>query len=87
MAAPKTPAVVLLGSTSIRPAGAQGGGLPAGALHLVDGWDALCGGGRVRFVFPGRAVGDGTCPECLQARVPKPRPARTRSQQSGARAS
>src|SRR4051812_43909471 len=78
MPATKRPAsdlVVLLGSTSIQPAGQHGACAPAGALHLVAGWDALCGSGRVRFVFPGRAAADGTCPDCVQATRPKPRTA------------
>jgi len=73
---PEKPAagvVVLLGSTSIQPDGRAFGSAPAGSLHLVDGWDALCGSGRVRFVFPGRVAAEDTCPECVQATRPKPR--------------
>src|SRR3954471_17161364 len=86
MAAPKTalktsaqssaqPAVTVidLGSTSIQPGGMHAPAVPAGTLHLVDGWEPLCGGERVRFVFPGRqAPGDTPCPPC--ARAPRPRP-------------
>src|SRR3954454_20807118 len=89
MAAPKTalkttlkttakPAVTVidLGSTSIQPGGMHAPAVPAGTLHLVDGWDPLCGGERVRFVFPGRqAPGDDTCPACVQATLPRPRAA------------
>ena len=81
MAAAKTTAkpagtVIYLGSTSIQPGGTHAPAAPAGTLHLVDGWDPLCGGERVRFVFPGRpAEGDVTCPDCVQATLPRPRPA------------
>ena len=79
-ASSRTPAkpravVALVGSTSIQPVGTSGSGAPAGALHLVEGWDAICGEGRVRFVFPGRTAAESTCPACVQATLPKPRPA------------
>jgi hypothetical protein len=68
--------VIDLGSTSIQPGGIHGPAAPSGTLHLVDGWEPLCGGERVRFVFPGRrSAGDDTCPACLQATPPQPRPA------------
>ena len=86
-AKPAADVVVLLGSTSIQPAGRQGGSAPAGSLHLVDGWDALCGSGRVRFVFPGRVAAEDTCPECVQATRPRPRPAARPATRSRARAS
>ena len=82
MAAPKasaasTPVTVIdLGSTSIQPGGIHAPAEPSGTLHLVDGWAPLCGGERVRFVFPGRqAAGDLTCPACVKATLPRPRPA------------
>lgn len=69
-----------LGSASIRPAGVHGSAAPAGPLHLVDGWEPLCGAERVRFVFPGRAPeGDDTCPACVQATLPRPRARATRT--------
>jgi hypothetical protein len=79
-AATKAPvALPDVGSTSIQPGGLNGPALPAGTLHLVEGWEPLCGGERVRFVFPGwDTPGDRTCPACVQATLPRPRPA-TRS--------
>jgi len=40
--------------------------LPTGVTHLVDGWQPLCGGPRVRFVFPGCTVDDAAdlCDAC-----------------------
>lgn len=67
--------VIDLGSTSIQPGGMHAPALPAGTLHLVDGWEPLCGGERVRFVFPGRQAADDTCPACVQATLPRPRAA------------
>jgi len=68
--------VVDLGSTSIQPGGRQAPAAPAGTLHLVAGWEPLCGGERVRFVFPGRPVpGEDTCPACVKATLPRPRTA------------
>ena len=68
--------VVDLGSTSIQPGGIQAAAAPAGTLHLVAGWEPLCGGERVRFVFPGRPVpGEDTCPACVKATLPRPRTA------------
>jgi hypothetical protein len=88
MAAPKTalktalkttakPAgtVIDLGSSSIQPGGMHAPAVPAGTLHLVDGWEPLCGGARVRFVFPGRQAADDTCPACVKATLPRPRAA------------
>src|SRR3954471_18134295 len=86
MAAPKTalktsaqssaqPAVTVidLGSTSILPGGMHAPAAPSGTLHLVDGWEPLCGGERVRFVCPGRqAPGEATCPACVKATLPRP---------------
>ena len=92
-AAASIPADALnLGSTAIQPAGVNTPAEPAGTLHLVDGWEPLCGGDRVRFVFPGRQVaGDRTCPACVQATLPKPRtaarPAARPAARSRARAS
>ena len=94
MAATKTPASIAaatetavngheFGSTAIQPAGVRGHSAPAGTLHLVRGWDPLCGADRVRFVFPGRApVADETCPECVQASLPRPRAPRSRARAS-----
>lgn len=49
----------------------QGRAVPAGTTHLVEGWEPICGGGRVRFVFPGRVVDlPATCPDCAQAVAP-----------------
>jgi len=74
--APTPVAVRVLGSTSIQPGRHNGPAAPAGTLHLVEGWEPLCGGERVRFVFPGRhADAPETCPECLKASLPRPRPA------------
>src|SRR3954470_2208044 len=71
--------VVDLGSSSIQPGGMHAPAAPAGTLHLVDGWEPLCGGERVRFVFPGRqAAGDDTCPACVKATLPRPRAAARR---------
>lgn len=71
------------GSTAIQPAGVRGTAAPAGTLHLVRGWEPLCGADRVRFVFPGRApVADQTCPECVQASLPRPRAPRSRARAS-----
>lgn len=66
-----------VGSALIAPS-AQGPAGPAGTTHLVEGWESICGGGRVRFVFPGRVVDLATtCPDCVQAvapaQVPVPR--------------
>jgi hypothetical protein len=46
---------------------------PAGVTHLVDGWQPLCGAGRVRFVFPGRSVDAVTevCDDCRAVATPK----------------
>lgn len=63
-----------VGSLSLVPAGRDGGAEPGGTLHLVDGWEPLCGGQRVRFVFPGRVVeADKACPECTAATMPRQR--------------
>jgi hypothetical protein len=57
--------------------------LPAGVTHVVDGWQPVCGGPRVKFVFPGCTLDDVTeiCDACAgQAavrRVPRQRPAST----------
>lgn len=68
--------VIDLGSTSILPGGMHAPAAPSGTLHLVDGWEPLCGGERVRFVFPGRqAPGEATCPACVKATLPRPRAA------------
>ena len=91
-----------VGSASIAPA-TRGQAAPAGTLHLVKGWQPVCGGDRVRFVFPGRDAGtDATCPACTRAAAassvvaatPRPRSstrtattARTATTRSRARAS
>jgi hypothetical protein len=63
-----------VGSTSIVPVDARGTAGPGGTLHLVDGWEPLCGGERVRFVFPGRDVDAGAaCPQCAAAATPRQR--------------
>src|SRR3954447_4463315 len=75
--------VIDLGSTFIQPGGMHAPAAPAGTLHLVDGWEPLCGGERVRFVFPGRqATGDDTCPACGRPPPPRPRAA-ARSRAAG----
>jgi hypothetical protein len=65
-----------LGSVTLVP-GSRGSAAPAGTTHFVDGWEAVCGSGRVRFVFPGRGNDLGaSCPECVQAvAVPRQRTA------------
>jgi hypothetical protein len=52
--------------------------LPIGVTHVVDGWDPLCGGPRVRFVFPGCSLDDApeVCDACAgpaTRRVPRQR--------------
>src|SRR5436853_439879 len=66
MAAVQTPTATFdVGSLSIVPAGSNGSSAPAGTLHLVHGWEPLCGGERVRFVFPGRRVDTAAaCAKC-----------------------
>lgn len=65
-----------VGSVSIVAGGARGSAAPAGTLHLVHGWEPLCGGERVRFVFPGRGVdASEACPECAAAVMPRQRTA------------
>lgn len=54
-----------LGSTLIAPS-TKGPANPAGTTHLVEGWQPVCGGDRVRFVFPGRGVDAATCPDCAE---------------------
>jgi hypothetical protein len=56
---------------------------PDGIVHLVDAeWDAACGAGRVRYVFPSRADDPGVqwCAKCVTAltrpRVPRQRKSR-----------
>lgn len=72
-----------VGSTALEPAGVRGTGAPAGTLHLVRGWEPLCGADRVRFLFPGRApVAEETCPECVAATLPRPRAPRARANAS-----
>lgn len=42
---------------------------PGGLTHLVEGWHPVCGGDRVRFVFPNRSldeVGE-VCDDCRAA--------------------
>jgi hypothetical protein len=74
MAATNTrPTVLEVGSALLLPS-VQGPAAPAGTAHLVDGWQPICGGDRVRFVFPGRDVDLGTiCPDCTQAVAPRQR--------------
>jgi hypothetical protein len=72
-AAKKSAADLTVGSTGVASA-RDGRSEPAGTSHLVDGWDSVCGAGRMRFVFPGRAAdGGATCPDCVAAVVPAPR--------------
>jgi hypothetical protein len=52
--------------------------LPVGVTHVVDGWDPVCGGARVRFVFPGCTLDDApeVCAACAgpaTRRVPRQR--------------
>jgi len=65
---------LVLGADGVAPD--RGGAVkPAGTVHVVDGWQPLCGVGRVRFVFPGRApeqIEDNGCAECLAAVAPVP---------------
>ena len=84
-----------VGSALIAPS-TKGPADPAGTIHLVDGWQPVCGGARVRFVFPGRVLEAATCPDCAEvaqgsrasvtavASVPRPRTttSRTRSKAS-----
>jgi hypothetical protein len=79
-----------IGSVAIVPGGPNGSAEPAGTLHLVQGWEPLCGGERVRFVFPGRRVDKtSACPECAAATVPRQRttPAARPATRTRARAS
>lgn len=69
-----------VGALAIAPA-PRGATVPSGTTHLVEGWEPVCGGTRVRFIFPGRSAElTATCPECADAlaATPRPRPA-TRS--------
>jgi hypothetical protein len=78
--APTRATVLEVGSALLAPS-TQGPAGPAGTAHLVEGWEPVCGGERVRFVFPGREVDPATtCPECTQAVAvapPVPRQRRT----------
>ena len=61
-----------VGCVSIVPGGARGSAAPSGPLHLVHGWEPLCGSERVRFVFPGRGVDAAeACPDCAAAAMPQ----------------
>jgi hypothetical protein len=80
-----------VGSVALVPGGPNGTGQPAGTLHLVHGWEPLCGAERVRFVFPGRPVDpSAACPQCAAAATPRQRttaaaartPARSRARAS-----
>src|SRR3954451_1049044 len=64
-----------LGPTPTQPGGMHAPAAPAGTLHLVDGWEPLCGGERVRCVSPGRQAAGDTCPACVRATLPRPRAA------------
>ena len=67
-----------VGCVSIVPGGARGSAAPSGPLHLVHGWEPLCGGERVRFIFPGRGVDVAdACPDCAAAAMPRQRTAET----------
>lgn len=70
-AAKKSPVTLLAGCNAVS-AGRGGTAVPTGEVHLVDGWQPVCGEDRVRFVFPGRAPesADGTCPRCVRAATP-----------------
>lgn len=62
------PAELIVGSDSVLPR--RGGTTdPGGTVHAVHGWMPLCGGSRVRFVFPGRDPQSvkPTCPDCAAA--------------------
>jgi hypothetical protein len=68
----RSTATLELGSISVASGGARGEAAPSGTVHLVDGWQPLCGGERVRFVFPGRTLDtDADCPACA-AKVAQP---------------
>ena len=88
-----------VGSTLIAPS-TKGPADPAGTTHLVEGWQPVCGGDRVRFVFPGRLLDAATCPDCVEvaqgsgasvpavAAVPRQRTAaRTTAGRAGSKAS
>src|SRR5438270_6656162 len=61
----RSTATLELGSSAAASGGDRGEAAPSGTVHLVDGWDPVCGAERVRFVFPGR-VSDAAadCPAC-----------------------
>jgi hypothetical protein len=56
---------------------------PVGVTHLVDGWQPVCGGARIRFVFPGATLADAAevCDDCagaaIVAKTPRQRRAST----------
>lgn len=47
---------------------------PHGAVHLADAaWMALCGGGRMRFLFPAMTTASDVCTSCVEAVATKQR--------------
>jgi len=56
--------------------------LPIGVTHVVQGWQPVCGGPRVRFVFPGCTLDDApeicdACAGTATRRLPRQRGAST----------
>lgn len=80
MAAKTRTATLHVGSRAVVSGGARGEAAPSGTVHLVDGWEPVCGGERVRFVFPGRTLdASAGCPACAKAVAPVAAVARRRA--------
>ena len=62
------PTDLIVGADAVLP-GPGGTTDPGGTVHVVHGWLPLCGGDRVRFVFPGRDPQSvkPTCADCSAA--------------------
>jgi hypothetical protein len=69
----KAPTSTLVVGSDLVTLGRGGSTAPAGTVHVVDGWVPVCGGDRVRFVFPGRdpETVEPTCADCSAAVVPR----------------